>query len=98
MRVVSSIEGSVSSTFWKRRESAWSALKVWRYSSQVVAPMQRRVPSWRAGLSRFEASIVPRPALPAPTTVWISSMKRTGLASLASAASTAFSRFSKSPR
>ena len=62
--VVSAAEGSVTSTFWKRRASAWSLEKVCRYSSQVVAPMQRRVPSWRAGLSRFEASIVPRPALP----------------------------------
>ena len=96
--MVSSTEGSVTSTFWNRRASAWSLWKVWRYSSQVVAPMQRREPSWRAGLSRFEASMVPRPALPAPTTVWISSMKSTGFSCSASAASTAFRRFSKSPR
>ena len=82
-------QGSLTSTFWKRRARAWSRSKVWRNSSQVVAPMQRSLPSWSAGLSRFEASMVPRPALPAPTTVWISSMKRIGLSSSSSAASTA---------
>src|SRR6202023_1184385 len=62
MRTVSSTEGSTTSTFWKRRASAWSRSKLWRNSSQVVAPMQRRPPCCSAGLSRFDASIVPRPA------------------------------------
>ena len=51
-----------------------------------------------AGLSRFPASMAP-PAAPAPTTVWISSMKSTTcpIASCTSL-STAFRRSSNSPR
>ena len=73
---MSSTLGSLTSTFWKRRDRARSRSKLCRYSSQVVAPMQRSAPERSAGLSRFEASMVPLPAAPAPTTVWISSMKR----------------------
>jgi hypothetical protein len=29
---VSAIEGSGTSTFWKRRDSAWSFSKIWRNS------------------------------------------------------------------
>jgi len=46
-----------------------------RYSSSVVAPMQRSSPRPSIGLSKLPASIAPLVA-PAPTTVWISSMKR----------------------
>ena len=50
----------------------------WRYSSRVVAPMHRSSPRPSMGLSRLPASIPPPPPPlpPAPTTVWISSMKR----------------------
>mmetsp|Transcript_10992 Transcript_10992/g.28145 ORF Transcript_10992/g.28145 Transcript_10992/m.28145 type:complete len:253 (+) Transcript_10992:673-1431(+) len=70
----------------------------WRYSSSVVAPMQRSWPRASAGLSRFEASIAPSPA-PAPTTVWISSMKSTisPIESVTSV-STDLRRSSNSPR
>ena len=46
-----------------------------RYSSSVVAPMQRSSPRASAGLSRFAASLPPS-AAPAPTTVCSSSMNR----------------------
>ncbi len=36
--------------------------------------MQRSVPDWSAGFSRFEASMAPPEVAPAPITVWISSM------------------------
>ena len=36
--------------------------------------MQRSVPDWSAGFSRFDASIAPPDVAPAPITVWISSM------------------------
>ena len=60
--------------------------------------MQRSEPERSAGLSRFEASIVPLPAAPAPTTVWISSMKRIERGRSRTARITALRRFSKSPR
>ncbi len=64
----------------------------------VVAPMQCRVPRASAGLSIFDASIEPS-AAPAPTTVWISSMKRMTCPSLFSTSeSTALRRSSNSPR
>jgi hypothetical protein len=40
-----------------------------RYSSKVVAPMQRSLPLESAGFSRFAASSVPPLAAPAPMTV-----------------------------
>jgi len=44
----------------------------WRLSSRVVAPMQRKLTAGpRSALSRLLASIEPRPAPAAPTTVWI---------------------------
>ena len=46
------------------------------YSGYVVEPMQRSLPEASAGLRMFEASIVPPLTAPAPTMVWISSMKR----------------------
>mmetsp|Transcript_19181 Transcript_19181/g.48753 ORF Transcript_19181/g.48753 Transcript_19181/m.48753 type:complete len:246 (-) Transcript_19181:664-1401(-) len=69
-----------------------------RYSSRVVAPMQRSSPRPSMGLSRLPASMAP-PAAPAPTTVWISSMNRMILP-LDSVTSliTALSRSSNSPR
>ena len=69
-----------------------------RYSSNVVAPTQCSSPRARAGLSILPASMAPS-ALPAPTMVCSSSMKRMILPScLARSFSTALSRSSNSPR
>ena len=72
---MSSTVGSPTNTGWKRRASAASFSTCLRYSSSVVAPMQCSSPRASAGLSRLEASIAPS-ALPAPTSVCISSMNR----------------------
>ena len=69
-----------------------------RYSWKVVEPMQRSSPEASAGLTRLLASMVPPLAEPAPMMVWISSMNSTACGIFFSCASTAFSRFSKSPR
>jgi hypothetical protein len=89
-------EGSGTSTVWKRRASARSARR--RYSSQVLEPMQRSRPAVSAGFSRLEASMLPPCVLPAPTRVWISSMKRIACGRFLQLVSTALSRSSKSPR
>ena len=96
--MVSAIEGSGTSTFWKRRDSAWSFSKICRYSLYVVAPMHFSAPVDSAGLSRLDASSVPPDAAPAPMIVWISSMKRIDFGLSANCFSTAFNRCSKSPR
>jgi hypothetical protein len=75
--MVSSMLGSLTSIFWKRRESARSRSKCERSSWKVVEPMQRSLPLDSAGLRRLPASSVPPLAAPAPMTVWISSMNRT---------------------
>ena len=72
---MSSTVGSETNTGWKRRASAASFSTCLRYSSSVVAPMQCSSPRASAGFSRFDASIAPS-ALPAPTSVCISSMNR----------------------
>ncbi len=96
--MVASTLGSSTSTFWKRRSSAASFSMYLRYSSSVVAPMQCSSPRASAGLSMLPASIAPS-ALPAPTMVWISSMKRmVWPSSLAMSLSTALRRSSNSPR
>ena len=46
-----------------------------RYSSKVVAPIERSSPLANAGFKRFEASVEPSLA-PAPTKVWSSSMNK----------------------
>src|SRR5574340_1597438 len=89
---------SGTSTFWKRRDKAWSFSKIPRYSVYVVAPMQRKLPDESAGFSRLEASSVPPDAAPAPISVWISSMNRIALGLSESCFSTPLSRCSKSPR
>ena len=73
--MVSSTVGSDTKTGWKRRASAASFSTCFLYSSSVVAPMQCSSPRASAGFSRLEASIAPS-ALPAPTSVCISSMNR----------------------
>ena len=96
--MVSSSEGSSTNTRWNRRSSAASFSTYWRYSLRVVAPTQCNSPRARAGFSILPASIEPS-ALPAPTMVCNSSMKRmTRPSSLPSSFSTAFKRSSKSPR
>ena len=72
---MSSTVGSPTKTGWKRRASAASFSTCLRYSSSVVAPTQCSSPRASAGFRRFDASIAPS-ALPAPTSVCISSMKR----------------------
>ena len=72
---MSSTVGSPTNTGWKRRASAASFSMCLRYSSSVVAPTQCSSPRASAGFSMLEASIAPS-ALPAPTSVCSSSMKR----------------------
>ena len=60
--------------FWNLRSRAPSFSICWRYSSNVVAPIHWISPLERAGLNIFEASRLPV-APPAPTIVWISSIK-----------------------
>ena len=55
-------------TGWKRRSSAGSFSTCLRYSSSVVAPMQRNSPRASCGLSRLAASVAPS-APPAPIRV-----------------------------
>ena len=71
---VSSLFGESTTTFWKRRSSAPSFSKLVLYSSKVVAPIHWISPRASAGLKMLEPSIEPD-ELPAPTNVWISSMK-----------------------
>ena len=79
MPIVSSTDGSPTSTGWKRRASAASFSMCLRYSSSVVAPMARSSPRASIGLSRLAASTAPS-AAPAPTIVCSSSMNRIDLA------------------
>ena len=98
IEIVSSTVGSLTNTGWKRRASAASFSTCFLYSSSVVAPMQCSSPRASAGLSRLEASIAPS-ALPAPTSVCISSMNRMMPPSDdVTSLSTALSRSSNSPR
>ena len=98
MEIVSSTLGSSTKTGWNRRAKAGSFSTCLRYSSSVVAPMQRNWPRDKAGFRRLEASIEPSD-FPAPTNVCISSIKST-IPPLAASTSdrTALSRSSNSPR
>ena len=96
--MVSSTDGSPTRTGWKRRSRAASFSTCLRYSSSVVAPMQRSSPRASAGLSMLAASAAPS-AAPAPTIVCSSSMKRiTWPCASVTSRSTALSRSSNSPR
>src|SRR5471030_1021351 len=66
---VCSTVGSLTSTFWKRRDRAASFSKMPRYSVNVVAPMHFIEPLDSAGLSRLLASSVPPDAAPAQISV-----------------------------
>ena len=95
---MSPMSGSPTSTGWKRRSSAASFSMCLRYSSSVVAPMQRSSPRASIGFSRLAASIAPSVA-PAPTIVCSSSMNRMIWPSAScTSLSTAFNRSSNSPR
>ena len=96
--MASSSEGGFTITGWKRRSSAASFSMYLRYSSSVVAPTQCSSPRASMGFSMLPASVEPS-VLPAPTIVWISSMKRMmrPFAALISF-STAFRRSSNCPR
>ena len=97
--MVSSGDGSPTSTCWKRRSRAASFSMCWRYSSSVVAPTIRSSPRASIGLIMLPASIAPSPVAPAPTMVCSSSMKvTTSPAESVISLSTAFSRSSNSPR
>ena len=75
IEMVSSTLGSSTRIFWNRRSSAGSFSMYSRYSSSVVAPIVWISPRASMGLSIFDASRAPS-VLPAPTMVWISSIKR----------------------
>ena len=77
--------------------SAVSFSKCLRYSSWVVAPIQRISPRAKAGFSKFAASIEPS-ALPAPTTLCISSIKAITLPASVISCNKRLNRSSNSPR
>ncbi len=96
--MVSSTDGSPTSTWANRRSSAGSFSMRSRYSSSVVAPTRRSSPRASMGLSMLPASMEPS-ALPAPTSVCSSSMNVTIRPSESLISfSTALSRSSNSPR
>ena len=68
------------------------------YRDGVRAIMQRISPEVSSGFSRFDASMTPPEAAPAPMMVCTSSMKRMAPSSFFSSPSTILKRFSKSPR
>ena len=94
---MSSTDGSVTSTFWKRRAKARSFSKMPRNSWKVVEPMQRISPEDRTG-EQVGGVHYPPDAAPAPMMVWISSMNSTACGRLRNSLSKALKRFSKSPR
>mmetsp|Transcript_2127 Transcript_2127/g.6346 ORF Transcript_2127/g.6346 Transcript_2127/m.6346 type:complete len:225 (+) Transcript_2127:1769-2443(+) len=97
MEMVSITVGWSTRTCWKRLSNAASFSIYFRYSSRVVAPMQRSSPRASIGFKRLPASIAPS-VFPAPTTVWISSMKRMTFPSAdVTSFRTAFKRSSNSP-
>ena len=97
IEIALSVSGSSTITFWKRLSNALSFSKYFWYSSKVVAPIARNSPRAKAGFKIFAASIAPSPP-PAPTKVWISSMKRTISPSAAvTSFTTDFKRSSNSP-
>ena len=96
--MVSSTEGSPTYTGWNRRSNAASFSMCLRYSSNVVAPIQRNCPLANSGLSNCAASLEPS-ADPAPITVCNSSMNNiTSPSASLTSRMTALSRSSNSPR
>ena len=68
------LDGSSTNICWNLLANAASFSILSLYSFNVVAPIQCNSPLARAGLRRFDASIAPS-AFPAPTRLWISSIK-----------------------
>ena len=95
--MVSVTEGSSTWIGWNRRSRAESFSRYFRYSSRVVAPTVCSSPRASIGF-RIEAASMAPSAAPAPTRVWISSMKRTMSPRLLISLSTFLRRSSKSPR
>ena len=95
--MVSSTVGSSTITGWKRRSRAASFSIYFLYSSRVVAPIQCSSPLARSGFNRFPASMEPS-VFPAPTILWISSIKRIiSPSDFLTSSRTAFSLSSNSP-
>mmetsp|Transcript_88408 Transcript_88408/g.153472 ORF Transcript_88408/g.153472 Transcript_88408/m.153472 type:complete len:315 (+) Transcript_88408:1283-2227(+) len=84
-------------TGWKRRSRAASFSMCLRYSSRVVAPITCSSPRAMAGFRRLEASMAPS-ALPAPTSVWTSSISRITFSFFVASSMTFFRRSSNCPR
>ena len=61
-------DGALIIIFWKRLSKAPSFSICWRYSFNVVAPIQCKSPLAKEGLNIFDASNDPE-APPAPTKV-----------------------------
>ena len=97
MAIASSIEGSSIRTFWKRLSSAWSFSMNLEYSSSVVAPITWSSFFVRSGFMMFAASMDPPVDSPAPTSVWISSIKRMTFGSATASSSMLLMRSSNSP-
>src|SRR5216683_2859532 len=98
MAMVSSTDGGLTSTGWKRRSRAGSFSMCLRYSSRVVAPIIRSSPRASIGLIMLPASTDPS-AAPAPTMVCSSSTNvMTSPPDSAISLRTAFIRSSNSPR
>ncbi|GIU92101.1 MAG: hypothetical protein KatS3mg011_1007 [Acidimicrobiia bacterium] len=95
--MVSATDGSSTWTGWNRRSSAESFSRYLRYSSKVVAPMVCSSPRASIGLRMEAASMAPS-AAPAPTRVWISSMKMMMSPRVLISFRTFLRRSSKSPR
>ena len=97
--MVSSTDGSPTSTCWNRRSRAASFSMYLRYSSSVVAPTIRSSPRASIGLIMLPASIADSPVAPAPTMVCSSSMNvMIWPAEFLMSSRTALSRSSNSPR
>ena len=95
--MVSSTSGSSTMTGWKRLSKAGSFSIYFLYSSRVVAPIQWSSPLASMGFKRFPASMEPS-VFPAPTMLWISSMKsRISPSDFFTSSKTAFNLSSNSP-
>ena len=93
---VSSLDGGSTLTVWNLLSNAASFSICFLYSSIVVAPMHFISPLAKAGFKILEASIAPS-APPAPTIVWISSIKIIISSSFLSSFITFFNLSSNSP-
>ena len=98
MVMASSTEGWSTVTGVKRRSRAGSFSMNLRYSSKVVAPIVCSSPRASMGFKMLEASMLLSTVEPAPTIMWISSMKRMMFLSRVTVSTIFLRRSSKSPR